>query len=149
MRYSITAGTDALALLNVVFLLCHLPTCTAPPGKLRVATCVETYPPFVIRNEEDGSLNGFEIDQVRVRLCCLECALFVCVLTWLSMRIQTSQQWQYIYKLLITRVALRGDPVARELVGTEPAPLLQLPMFHPEEAIDALINDVADVVFCG
>jgi hypothetical protein len=57
----LTNTIPILLLLSLLFSVC-----TAVPGKLRAATCVETYPPFIMRNEVDGSLNGLEIDQVPI-----------------------------------------------------------------------------------
>jgi hypothetical protein len=63
----------------------------------------------------------------------------------------TSSQWEAIDKILRRRVFEKEerDPIAMELVGTEPAPLLKVHMYDVKDAIDVLTNGVADVSFCG
>jgi hypothetical protein len=58
-------------------------------------------------------------------------------------------QWQTIEKVMRRRVSEKRDPVAMELAGTEAAPLLQVNLFDPQYAIDALTSGIADVAFCG
>ena len=53
------------AVFSVLLSLVHV--CRPAPGTLRVATCDETYAPFVLMSEVDGSLYGLEIEEVNVQ----------------------------------------------------------------------------------
>jgi hypothetical protein len=134
-------------------LLSQVHVCTPAPGTLRVATCAQGYPPFVLKNNADGRMYGLEVEEVIINYWFLSCAKPFSSLSRATKRshalTRSSAQWESIDKILRRRVSEKRDPIAMELVGTEPAPILQMPSLPPRLAIDMHTKGLVDVSFCG